>query len=40
MLTEHGRFPHEVVNLSKREKLIIYEILKKHSKELEKIKKK
>ena len=40
MLTEHGRFPHEVINLSRREKMIVFEILKKHGKELDKIRNK
>lgn len=40
MLTEHGVFPHEVVDLPLREKLFMFELLKKADKELEKLRKK
>lgn len=33
MLCEHGRLPHEILNLSLREKLIMWEIIKKEAKE-------
>lgn len=38
MLTEHGVFPHEVLSLSLREKLVMKELLTRHSKELKRIK--
>jgi hypothetical protein len=36
MLTEHGVFPHEVVSLPLREKLVIKALLEKHGKEIKK----
>ena len=37
MLCEHGVFPHEVLNLPFREKLIMFELIKKDSKEKKKL---
>jgi hypothetical protein len=37
MLTEHGVFPHEVLDLPLREKLVMHELIKRQSKENERI---
>lgn len=40
MLCEHGVFPHDVINIDIREKLIIKALLDREAKEREKIRKK
>ena len=40
MLTEHGVFPHDVINIDLREKLLMKALLERESKERDKIKKK
>ena len=40
MLTEHGVFPHEVVNIDVREKLLMKALLDREAKERDKIRKK
>lgn len=40
MLSEHGVFPHEVVNLSLREKLLMKALLDRDAKEKKKLMKK
>jgi len=40
MLTEHGVFPHDVINIDIREKMLIKAILEREVKEREKLKKK
>ena len=39
MLTEHGVFPHDVVNIDMREKLLMRALIKREAKERKKIKK-
>ena len=40
MLTEHGVFPHEIINLDHREKLLMKALIDREAKEREKIKNK
>jgi hypothetical protein len=36
MLCEHGVFPHKVLALNLREKLVMFEMIKKHGQEIQK----
>ena len=37
MLCDHGVFPHVILNLSLKERILMCELLKKESKELDKL---